>query len=518
VLETVLRVYRVEKECAGEGPCASPLAEEVPLAADIEPLVDGRSLQISDGRVFFRTPGSGSATAAVLPASGCHWRGFDRSAVSLDGRFQAVRRDFGRRDAQIFLRDLVTGEETLVSAAPDGTPGAGISTSPSISAYGRFVTFYTSATNLGQERGGYLFEHRSGLLTKIPGTGFGGSGVLATFPLISADGRSVVFPSVSSLVAGDTNGAGDVFVMDTASRDIARVSVSFDGSQAVHQVILHYDISGTGRFVAFDSRSDTLVPGGSSSCLEPAIGICLPDDPCPPRFNLRPCSNAYLHDTRSGLTASISFTQAPMANRDSFVESISLDGQVVRFSIVAYPSSTLLGWFERRPTGLEADLNSDGDLNDVILQVLDTRADTPSPRTVGVAQEVTVAAGSAAFLVPQESGPDLVFLTRDGQKAIPLDRPAVSIAMSEKLIGALVPSGPDGETFAEVYDWASANPSWVPTGSEAIALDVVDTPVSPEDTLPTVALLTPGRALRVYRAGRGLSSSRPRPTPIKTTW
>jgi hypothetical protein len=44
--------------------------------------------------------------------------------------------------------------------------------------------------------------------------------------------------------------------------------------------------------------------------------------------------------------------------------------------------------------------------------------------------------------------------------------------MSSELIAALVPSGPAGETFVEIYDWASPSPGWTAVGPEA---DLVDT-------------------------------------------
>jgi WD40-like Beta Propeller Repeat len=90
---------------------------------------------------------------------------------------------------------------------------------------------------------------RSGLLN-----GMGG-------PSISADGRYVAFDSeATNLVKGDTNNTADVFVRDRLTGTTERVSVASDGAQA-NAGGTEPGISGDGRFVAFVSVSDNLVPG-----------------------------------------------------------------------------------------------------------------------------------------------------------------------------------------------------------------------------------------------------------------
>lgn len=74
-------------------------------------------------------------------------------------------------------------------------------------------------------------------------------------PSLSADGRFVAFTSdASNLVLGDTNGNGDVFVYDTVSGFIERVSVSWKGQEARGESYSPA-ISADGRFVAFGSRA-----------------------------------------------------------------------------------------------------------------------------------------------------------------------------------------------------------------------------------------------------------------------
>ena len=70
-------------------------------------------------------------------------------------------------------------------------------------------------------------------------------------PSISADGRYVAFTSnASNLVAGDTNGASDVFVRDLQTGAITRVSTDAGGAQG-NDHSYSPAISADGRYVAF---------------------------------------------------------------------------------------------------------------------------------------------------------------------------------------------------------------------------------------------------------------------------
>ncbi|MGI8875285.1 MAG: TolB family protein, partial [Egibacteraceae bacterium] len=76
--------------------------------------------------------------------------------VSADGRvvvFESAAADLtGATDVNgvtdVFVRDLVTGTTTLVSANPSGDAGDGASFDPTISADGRTVAFSSEATDL----------------------------------------------------------------------------------------------------------------------------------------------------------------------------------------------------------------------------------------------------------------------------------------------------------------------------------------------------------------------------------
>jgi hypothetical protein len=89
------------------------------------------------------------------------------------------------------------------------------------------------------------------------------SGSFSSYPSISADGRYVTFYSdANTLVPNDTNGVYDVFVHDMQAETTQRVSVSTAGDQANANSYFP-SISPNGRYVVYTSGATTLVPGVS---------------------------------------------------------------------------------------------------------------------------------------------------------------------------------------------------------------------------------------------------------------
>ena len=82
---------------------------------------------------------------------------------------------------------------------------------------------------------------------------------------ISADGRFVAFDSVAdNLVPGDTLGVNDVFVKVVATDEITRVSVAEDGLTQGDAASLNASISASGRYVGFESEASNLVLNDSN--------------------------------------------------------------------------------------------------------------------------------------------------------------------------------------------------------------------------------------------------------------
>ncbi|MGO1080896.1 TolB family protein, partial [Inquilinus sp. CA228] len=209
-------------------------------------LVAGDSNGVAD--IFLRDTLTGATTRLSAAGDGTEGNsGSFRALVSADGRFvvfESFASNLVAGDSNnvrdIFLRDTLTGAITLVSAAGDGTQGNSVSLAAQVSADGRFVVFESYASNLvaGDSNGVsdiYLRDTLTGTTTRLS-VGLGGAQANGSSfsAAISADGRFVTFSSfASNLVAGDTNGATDVFRVSLAASGAADWMVGSDGNDAI---------------------------------------------------------------------------------------------------------------------------------------------------------------------------------------------------------------------------------------------------------------------------------------------
>ena len=111
----------------------------------------------------------------------------------------------------------------------------------------------------------FVHDRQTGVTERVSVDSFGMQGNhTSTNPCISTDGRFVVFESsADNLVAGDTNNSLDIFVHDRQARATERNSVDSLGVQGNYDS-LNPSISEDGRYLAFDSHSDNLVPGDTN--------------------------------------------------------------------------------------------------------------------------------------------------------------------------------------------------------------------------------------------------------------
>jgi hypothetical protein len=202
-----------------------------------------------------------------------------------------------------------------VSLGAPGTQGNLDSYSPSLSANGRFVAFYSEASNLvphdtNGEGDVFVRDRLYGTTTLVS---LSASGLQANgdceYPTISADGRCVAFWSLATnLVPGDTNGVADIFVRDLLLGTTVRASVDSAGVQGDRESI-NQAISGDGRFVAFESNATNLVPGDTNAQMD-----------------------VFLRDLVSGVTTRASVDAAgAQASRASRSATLSDDGRFVCF-------------------------------------------------------------------------------------------------------------------------------------------------------------------------------------------
>ncbi|MBI5768012.1 MAG: PD40 domain-containing protein [Verrucomicrobia bacterium] len=153
----------------------------------------------------------------------------------------------------------------LVSSTPNSGPsGNGHSDNPITSADGRYTVFASDASNLvvgdsNSQRDIFLYDNQTAAIRRLNLSQQGAqANGPSNNPTITANGRYVAFESAATnLVLGDTNGFSDIFVVDTLTGAITRVSVTSGGAQA-NSSSFRPSISSNGRFVAFESPATNL--------------------------------------------------------------------------------------------------------------------------------------------------------------------------------------------------------------------------------------------------------------------
>ena len=140
----------------------------------------------------------------------------------------------------------------------------------SVNANGDYVAFTSDATNLvpGDTNGVrdiFVRDRVTGTTERVSVSNAGVEGNdVSEYPDISDDGRFVAFQSsADNLVPGDTNSSNDTFVYDRQNMTIERVSVDSMGNQASWYAT-YPAISGDGRFVAYYSAANNLVAGDTN--------------------------------------------------------------------------------------------------------------------------------------------------------------------------------------------------------------------------------------------------------------
>ncbi|MCK5429602.1 MAG: hypothetical protein KAI94_09040, partial [Anaerolineales bacterium] len=219
--------------------------------------------------IFVHDNQTGTSMRVSLATDGTEANaGSSNPAISDDGRYVAFHSDASNlvsddtnNVTDVLLHDLQTATTSRISLATAGTEGNGSSFSPDISDDGRYVAFYSLATNLvsgdnNNQTDVFIHDTQTSTTTRVSratnGTeGNGGSG----YPAISGNGRYVAFHSeASNLVTGDTNDVHDVFVHDTQTSTTTRVSEDTAGTQG-NDDSFFAAISADGRYVAFYSEA-----------------------------------------------------------------------------------------------------------------------------------------------------------------------------------------------------------------------------------------------------------------------
>ena len=236
----------------------------------------------------------------------------------------------------VFVRDVSSNTTERVSVASSGAEANGAShavgDAPAISGHGRYVAFYSNATNLvdtdtnGQSD---VFVRDRCVSDGVPVSnctpttelvsvatgGTQGNGP-SVFPSISADGRFVAFQSqASNLVGDDTNNAADIFVRDRCVSDGAPVAGCTPSTERVcdatqgNAYSFSPAISADGTVVAFSSAATNLVADDTNGRLD--IFVCV---------------------RGSGTLERVSVNSAGVqGDGDSILPAIDANGQIVAF-------------------------------------------------------------------------------------------------------------------------------------------------------------------------------------------
>jgi len=206
--------------------------------------------------------------------------------LSANGRFTAFvsnANDLTENDANdtydVFMRDLKTRTTKLLSVNSAGTAaGNGFSSTPALSADGRFVAFISYASDLvANDTNGksdvFVRDFKTGTtkLVSINSTETDSGNDNSVYPAlsISADGRFVAFHSdASDLVENDTNDTSDVFVRDLKAGTTKLLSVNGAGMATGNGQSINAVLSANGRFAAFDSYASDLVTNDTNGTVD----------------------------------------------------------------------------------------------------------------------------------------------------------------------------------------------------------------------------------------------------------
>jgi Tol biopolymer transport system component len=190
----------------------------------------------------------------------------DGTTVALD----SVATNFDPSDADglldVYVKDLRTGNLTLVSRNAAGVKGNDHSSDPSLSADGTKVAFESRADNLDpadtdHDADIYVKDLATGSLTLASRSTSGGKGNgFSTMASLAVDGSSVAFQSRSTnLDPGDTDTLADIYARDLASGRTQLVSTTAPGAKA-NDDSFSPSMSADGNRVAFQTSSTNLDP------------------------------------------------------------------------------------------------------------------------------------------------------------------------------------------------------------------------------------------------------------------
>jgi archaellum component FlaF (FlaF/FlaG flagellin family) len=379
---------------------------QVAFTSDASTLVANDKNGRSD--VFVRDYSEGLTTKISRPTgAGQANGGSSNPSLSTDGRFVAFLSgasnlvpDDTNFDVDVFVRDRQNATTERISVSSTGEQANEFTDEAEISGNGRFVLFWSAASNLVPGDGEH--SHDLFLRDRVAGTtelaidraiGASFSGFSGQSAAISADGRLIAFVTGANLQPDDTEFDADVYLQDRQLGTFERISAPIGGgSHFCCTRIGAIRISANGRFVAFSSTDPNLVPGDTNDHSDVFVrdrqlgttvraSVPLPSDiepfvqdfsslsisdggrhVCFTVFTFSPTaprtSEVICRDIQAGVTkrASVSSGGAA-ANADATQSAMSSDGRFVVFTsgatnVVAEPIAAATTFRHERTTNL----------------------------------------------------------------------------------------------------------------------------------------------------------------------
>ena len=260
-----------EADIGGQGPAISADGRFVAFESDAQNLAPEANPSLFVSQIYVHDRATGTTEIISSNDAGQAGNSLNvQPDISADGRF-VVFSSFAdnlvpgvQSGLQVYLRDRATGTIERISEDAAGNPGDGSSVAPTVSLDGRFVAFQTNSGNLigdGNHESHILVKDRqTGAFERVSATSAGEpADLLSEHPDITPDGRFVTFFSLATnLVADDTNNRRDIFVRDRQTGTVVRVSVSTAGVEG-NSESQWPSISDDGLVTAFQSSADNLV-------------------------------------------------------------------------------------------------------------------------------------------------------------------------------------------------------------------------------------------------------------------
>lgn len=254
----------------------------------------------------------------------------------------------GRED--IFVKDLVTGKTTLVSSGSSGGSSNGSSATPVFSADGTMVAFASVASNLvaGDTNNAsdvFVKNLITGQITLVSSNAKGVVGDnISELPIFSPDGKHIAFASYSgNFVPGRVSGESGIYEKDLETGKIRIVSTdAFGAPGTAWSSQPSYSPDGTR--IVFYSRSSNLVPGDTNS----KDDIFIKDLDRFPLENAAPVARADRYSLEEGSALHVGKKVGVLAN-DSDAQKDPLTAELVKGPAHGNLKLNADGSFDYRP-------------------------------------------------------------------------------------------------------------------------------------------------------------------------